>query len=228
MDDAELTYDVLRDNNTWVNCAEGEVELLDPAPAGVHRQGLAAGSHGRYQVRITDSNGNMLWSPVSNTVTVGNGVAERLRRAVVADGAEHLWRLGEPSGNTALDWAGFDDLTMNGGYTRGADGAIIGDSDMSTTFGGTSGYRGRQLAIPGPDVFSLEAWFRTTTNSGGKIVSFGNDKTGTSDQLRPAHLHGAAGRIYFGVYNNGSYTVTRRSLNDGQWHQAVGTIGPTA
>ena len=36
------------------------------------------------------------------------------------------------------------------------------------------------------------------------------------------------GRITFGVYNNGSYTATSPSaLNDGQWHQAVGTMGPT-
>ena len=46
----------------------------------------------RYQVRITDPNGNILWSPVSNTVTVSNGspsaysdtVSRRRRPASVA------------------------------------------------------------------------------------------------------------------------------------------------
>ena len=39
------------------------------------------------------------------------------------------------------------------------------------------------------------------------------------------------GKVWFGVYNNGSYTVnTANSLNDGQWHHVVGTMdttGPT-
>ena len=34
--------------------------------------------------------------------------------------------------------------------------------------------------VPGPQTFSIEAWFKTTTNDGGKIVGFGNAQTGGS------------------------------------------------
>ena len=52
-------------------------------------------------MRITDSDGNILWSPVSNTVTVGTGSPSAYAQKVVDDGASHLWRLGEPSGATS-------------------------------------------------------------------------------------------------------------------------------
>ena len=44
-DDEELTYEVLRNNNTWVQHHEGEVELLDPAARRVHRQEPDARGH---------------------------------------------------------------------------------------------------------------------------------------------------------------------------------------
>ena len=77
-------------------------------------------------------------------------------------------------------------------------------------------------------MFSLETWFRTTTTSGGKIVGFGNANTGTSTNYDRHIYMEPNGRITFGVYNNGSYTATSPgALNDGQWHQAVGTMGPS-
>ena len=42
----------------------------------------------RYQVRITDPDGNFLWSPVSNTVTVGSGSPSAYAQKVIDDGAE--------------------------------------------------------------------------------------------------------------------------------------------
>ena len=117
---------------------------------------------------------------------------------------------------------------MSGGYTRGADGAIIGDTDKSTNFGGGDGFGATASPIPGPDVFSVETWFRTTTTSGGKIVGFGNANTGTSTNYDRHIYMEPDGRITFGIYNNGSYTATSPgALNDGQWHQAVGTMGPS-
>ena len=77
-------------------------------------------------------------------------------------------------------------------------------------------------------MFSVETWFRTTTTSGGKLVGFGNANTGTSTNYDRHIYMEPDGRITFGIYNNGFYTATSPSaLNDGQWHQAVGTLGPT-
>ena len=227
-DDETLTYEVLRNNNTWVNTQTAKSNFWTLPRIGFVDKNLTPGTSVRYQVRITDPNGNILWSPVSNTVTVGTGSASAYADAVRADGAEHLWRLGEPSGSSALDYAGFDDLTMTGGYTRGADGAIIGDTDKSTTFGGSDGFGVTPAPIAGPDVFSIETWFRTTTTNGGKLVGFGNNNVGTSTNYDRHIYMEPDGRLTFGVYNNGSYTASSPSaLNDGQWHHAVGTMGPS-
>ena len=227
-DDETLTYEVLRNNNTWVDTQTAKSNFWTLPRIGFVDKGLTPGTSVRYQVRITDSAGNILWSPVSNTVTVGNGSASAYADAVRADGAEHLWRLGEPSGSSALDYAGFDDLTMTGGYTRGADGAIIGDTDKSTTFGGSDGFGVTPAPIAGPDVFSVETWFRTTTTNGGKLVGFGNNNVGTSTNYDRHIYMEPNGRLTFGVYNNGSYTASSPgALNDGQWHHAVGTMGPS-
>ena len=101
---------------------------------------------------------------------------------------------------------------MNGGYTRGADGAIIGDTDKATTFGGSDGFGATPAPIAGPDVFSVEAWFKTTTTSGGKIVGFGNANTGTSTNYDRHVYMEPDGRITFGVYHDGFFTATSPSL----------------
>ncbi|WP_460966865.1 PKD domain-containing protein [Pedococcus soli] len=226
-DDKNLKYEVLRNNNTWVYTTTGDSNFWTLPTMGFVDKGLTPGTTVRYQVRVTDPDGNILWSPVSNTVTVGSGSPSAYAQKVLDDGANHLWRLGEPSGS-AIDWAGFDDLTMSGGLTRGADGAVIGDTDKSTSFGGADGLGATTSPVVGPDVFSVESWFRTTTTSGGKIVGFGNANTGLSNNYDRHIYMEPDGRVTFGVYNNGFFTVTSpTSLNDGQWHQVVGSLDPS-
>ena len=229
-DNEELTYDVLRDNTTWVNTSKIKTNFWTLPTSGFIDTGLTPGSQHYYQVRITDSFGNAVWSPKSNTVTISSngGATSAYSSDVTGDGASHYWRLGESSGATAYDYAGFDDDTLSGGYTRGTSGAISGDADKSTTFDGNNAYAVNSSAVKGPDVFSEEVWFRTTTTSGGKIVGFGDNATGTSSNYDRHIYMDTSGRLWFGVYNNGSYTVnTNNALNDGQWHHAVGTMGPT-
>ena len=224
-DDETLTYEVLRDNNTWVHTTTGKGYFWSLPKMGFIDTGLDPGSTHRYQVRITDPDGNIQWSPVSNTVTVGTGAQSAYSASVTGDGAQHFWRIGEPSGSTGIDYAGFDDVSFNGTYTRGQTGAISGDSDGSTNFDGSSGYAVNSAAVTGPDLFSVEAWFRTTSTSGGKIISFGNQPTGTSNNYDRHAYMDPQGRVWFGVYNNGMYTVnTAQSLNDGQWHHVVGSL----
>ncbi len=226
-DDETLKYEVLRNNNTWVHTQTAKSNFWTLPRLGFVDKGLTPGTSVRYQVRITDAAGNVLWSPVSPTVTVGTGAPSAYAASVRDDGAEHLWRLGESSGATVLDHAGFDDATLSGGYTRGQTGALIGESDGSTAFNGSDGVAVNSAAVEGPNVFSVEAWFRTTTGSGGKIVGFGNNATGTSTNYDRHIYMSPNGRVTFGVWNNGAYTVTTpNALNDGEWHHVAGTMGP--
>ncbi len=73
MDDRTLTYDVLRDNNTWVYSTTGDSNFWTLPKMGFIDKNLPVGSTHKYQVRITDPNGNTLWSPISNTVTIASG-----------------------------------------------------------------------------------------------------------------------------------------------------------
>ena len=97
---------------------------------------------------------------------------------------------------------------MSGGYTRGADGAIIGDTDKSTSFGGTDGYRGHRAPIAGPDVFSVEAWFRPRRPAAARSSASATPTPAQSTNYDRHIYMEPDGRITFGVYNNGSYTVS--------------------
>ena len=113
--------------------------------------------------------------------------------------------------------------------TRGAAGAIIGDTDQASTFSGTAnGLRVVQPdAAAGPNTFTAEAWFKTTTNQGGKILGFGSSSTGSSSNYDRQVYMTNAGQLYFGVYPDGVQTLNthERRYNDGQWHHVVGLAG---
>ncbi len=228
-DNESLTYDVFRDNaGTPVYTTQIKSNFWTLPTAGFTDAGLAPGSTHTYQVRISDPFGNTLWSPKSNVVTISSGAQGQYTQDVLAAGASHYWRLGEPSGTTAYDWAGFDDANLTGGVTRGTPGAITGDSDGSSTFDGSTGSAVDPNAIVGPNVFTESAWINTTSTTGGKIVGFGDQQTGLSSSY-DRHLYmDASGRVSFGVYNGGVYTIkTSAALNDGQWHQVIGTLDAT-
>ncbi len=72
------------------------------------------------------------------------------------------------------------DLTVTGA-TRGAAGPNLANANKATTFGGTdASYASSKTLEPSKDTLSIEAWFKTTSTSGGKIVGFGNSSTGNS------------------------------------------------
>ena len=68
-------------------------------------------------------------------------------------------------------------------------------------------------------------WFRTTTQSGGKLIGFGSGQTGSSGTY-DRHVYLAnSGRVYFGVYANAVKTVSSpKAYNDGTWHLAVASL----
>lgn len=108
----------------------------------------------------------------------------------------------------------------------------FGNSNRVSDFNGTSAcltQGSRQSAIPGPNVFSLEAWFNTTKRSNGRIIGFGsayegNYSSGNSDR----HIYiDKDGRIVFGTWP-GDFRLTTspqgKNYADGKWHHVVGTI----
>ena len=228
-DNQNLTYDVYRDKGT---AAEKKIKTVQASTnfwtlptLTVSDGGAPAGDH-TYRVRITDEFGNELLSPVSNTVTVTSSVGAYGSR-VVQDGASSYWRLGETSGSTAYDIVGGADAAKQSGVTFGAAGALAGDSNKAATFSGTtSGYLGAGSTATGaPSTFTTEAWFKTTSTKGGKIIGFGSAKTGSSTSYDRQVYLANNGKVVFGVSSNANKVITSpTAYNNGAWHQVTASL----
>jgi PKD repeat protein len=228
-DNSTLTYAVYRDGSgTPIYTTKADSSVWNKPALGFVDTGLAPGSTHSYRVRATDPNGNTVIGDGAS-VTVTSTPASAYTSTVLGQGASSLWRLDETSGTNVYDWAGYNDQTAGSGVTRGAAGAT-GDGDRASTFSGDSnGLSATKNAVQGPQTFSVEAWFKTTTTAGGKIVGFGSSNTGLSSSY-DRHLYmNPDGTVSFGIYNGNTSTISSaKALNDGTWHQIIGTLDPSA
>jgi len=227
-DDATVRYDLYRQSTSTPPIHTQTVTApfwSQPAMSFVDK-GVTPGSSQRYRVIATDPWGNASMSDWF-TVTVSDAPVSDYARQVLADEPSSYWRFGEPSGTAVYDWTGTNDLTTTAGVSRGAAGAPVGDPDTAATFPGTTaGTAATRTAAQAPNVFSVEAWFRTTSTTGGKIIGYGNRPTGGSGSY-DRHVYMASnGRLTFGVYPGAARTITSAgSYNDGAWHHVVATLG---
>lgn len=81
---------------------------------------------------------------------------------------------------------------------------------------------------PGPQTFSISAWFKTTT-AGGYITGFGSSATGSSTNVDRVIYIGTDGKLYFGVQPVATKKTinTIAAYNDGNWHHVVATFSTT-
>jgi hypothetical protein len=144
--------------------------------------------------------------------------------AVAADSPTLWYQLGDRSPATAQDVSA---TPHNGIYQGGVTLGVPGPTSCATaaSFDGSTGYVSNANIVTSPATFSLEVWFNTTTKNGGLLAGFGSAVTGASGNYdRHIYLNNA-GQIYFGVSSNQTVHSTT-AYNDGNWHQAVATIGP--
>jgi PKD repeat protein len=225
-DDPTLTYQVLRDSSTTpVYTTSAYSPFWAPPALGFIDTGLTPGSSHTYKVKVLDSYGNNTLGPKSAAVTISNAAVSAYSQTVIADGANLYYPLDEASGTTVYDHAGFADGVAGSDVTRNVAGAIPGDS--ASSFPGTAtGIVATKTPIDGPNVFTIEAWVKTTSTTGGKIVGFGSANTGDSGSYdRHIYMDGS-GRVTFGVYPGGVQTVqSAPGLNDGNWHLITASLG---
>ncbi len=119
---------------------------------------------------------------------------------------------------------------QNDGIPTNAPTAVADRYGVATTaysFNGTNQWVETSTQVTDPQTFSISAWFKTTTTSGGKIVGFTNSQDGGGQYDRHLYMTNG-GLLYFGVYVNGFNTVnTTTAYNDGFWHHAVVTLSAT-
>jgi hypothetical protein len=231
-DDGVLTYQVIRDgdranpvfstsvrSSRWHKPALG---FTDPAPQ--------PGSTVAYRVHAVDSDGNVLPSfSASITVPEPQGAMTTYAGAVLADRPTAYWRFGAGGAAGQTDLAGGSPLQLGAG-TAPAAGALPGDPD-ATAFDGTAAAIGTTAnKLEAPTSFTVSAWIRTTSTSPGRVAGFSTEPAATSNTRYTDRLLylGSTGRIHFGTNpQQGRRTISSPTpVNDGKWHQVVGTFSP--
>ncbi len=230
-DTGTLTYRVYRDGGT-TPIGTVTAESWPWARPVVHYRdaGLTAGSTHTYRVTASDGTHTTAKSAASAPVTVAStSPSSTYRRTVLDSIPAFYWRLDETSGTTAAD------SSPNGrngiyepGTTLGAVGAITGSTDTAVSLDGSKGLVTSAQSAANPQVFTIECWFKTTTNTGGKLVGFGSSQTGMSANYDRHVYMMNDGQVVFGVYAGKIVAIeSPRSYNDGQWHHVVAVLGPS-
>ncbi|RWZ50892.1 PKD domain-containing protein [Labedella phragmitis] len=229
-DNALLTYQVIRNNQTAtpVYTTTASSNFYTRPIMSFTDTGLTPGASYNYRIRAIDPYGNYAQgNPVTVTANEEGTIGE-YAQGVLDDNPASFWPLGESSGTAGHDWVAGDDLTIAGTVTRGTAGQEAASANTATSFAGSDGTFAVSTAVqPGPNTFTAEAWIKTTSTSGGKIIGFGNNKTGDSSSYDRHVYMDNAGRINFGVYTGNTQVVTSgASYNDDQWHHVVASMGP--
>ena len=220
-DNYTLSYALYREGTATPVYTTSAQSVWWPLPSfSVDDNTVTAGQTYRYRVVTTDPDGNSVTSPWAS-VTVPSSI-HAYPAQILADGASHYWRLGA-AGNWP-DYAGAMDLANVGTVTSQA-GAIIADSDPATGFSGSASFGASTAREDGPQTFTAEAWFKTTSTSGGKIVGFGDANTGSSSNYDRHIYMQNDGRLTFGVYPGTVRVITSATAyNDGAWHHVAASL----
>jgi hypothetical protein len=189
--------------------------------------GLTPGSTHTYTYLATDGTHNTARSPASGSVTVASSnPALSYQQTALNDHPSFYWPLND-SGSTAADATGNGNTgTYEPGTTQGAAAPFTGQN--GTAFDGKTGLVTSNQQVTGPQTFSVEGWFKTTTNTGGKLIGFGNNQTGASGNYDRHIYMMNDGQLVYGIWNNQTETIeTPNVYNDGQWHYVVATYDAT-
>jgi PKD repeat protein len=248
-DNSTLTYAVTRDSSTTpIYTTTVNSEFWNRPALSYTDKNLTPGSTHSYKVRVTDPFGNTVLS-AATSVTIGSATTDAYTASVLASAPLAFWPLSEPAGSAlGYDHAGGADLTMGAHGTFGVAGPHAGSSAVS--FQGdpttpsqfvngaltdpinstsTSGTIGNAAPLA---TYSIEAWAKTTSATGGMIAGDGLWQTGDSWVEDRVLYFDKNGDLRFGAFNNGptnngldSTIVSPTPYNDGSWHYIVGTLG---
>lgn len=229
-DNRRLTYEVLRGSSLASSVPVATI-AQDTAwwsrPTMSFTDDTAApGGTETYRIRVKDAFDNVVTgNPVSVTVPAGTPSGRAYSKAVRSDGASGYWRLNEATGAPGYDRAGVNDLTIATTATRGVAGGLVGDSDLAVSFAGSGTVPAAATLVgAAPQTFSEEAWFKTSSTTGGKIIGYGSSRTASSGTADRNIYLTSNGRLAFGVTAASTLTTTT-TYNNGEWHHVVGTLG---
>ncbi|HET7901839.1 MAG TPA: LamG domain-containing protein [Candidatus Nanopelagicales bacterium] len=236
-DDTDLVVRLYRDGGTTPIQTRDVHSLFWRRPVVTFVDtGVAVGTAHTYTADVVEKTGPQA-SPksVASPSVTARATLTSYPAAVAADAPTFFWRLGENAGPVAADTSpgALGGGTYANGISYGAAGPVS-DATAVTTDGAGGLISSNQTSAP--TAFSVEAWFRTTTTRGGKIIGFGDrasgfdaDRNTLLSKKYDRHVYMTnAGKLVFGVRNSGGSRVelvSSKAYNDGAWHQVVGTQG---
>lgn len=182
----------------------------------------------------TDTSSAFLARVVNSTDTAASAPFFTCREANTAPASDlFVYPLAETGGTAAADVSGNSrpGTYTAGGVTYGATGPCGRDTpNRAITLDGSSGYvSGPTQSQAGPAEFTVEVWFKTTTTRGGKLIGFGNLRTGQSASYDRHVYMSNAGSLLFGVFPGAVRTVVSPAgYNDGAWHHVAASLSGTA
>lgn len=147
--------------------------------------------------------------------------------AVTSRAPSVYWPFDETSGSPQDASGNAAHGTASGsGVTRRQASAL--GSGTAWAFDGTAGCVVGSTTFTNPIRFSMSAWFRTTSTTGGYLLGFSEVATATPGTVatnRDRHVYlSATGQVVAGTTGNQIIT-SPASYNDGQWHHVAFTRG---
>jgi hypothetical protein len=159
----------------------------------------------------------------------GNAAATNQQNAVGVWDANYtgVWHLSEGPTGTAPQFkdstSKTDNGTAQGSIAAGAQ--VAGKIDGSLTLDGTSDYISTANTATVPNNDTIEVWFKTSTASGKKIISYEDTQTGTGSSNYDRMLWvGTDGKLRFAAVYSGpvvQIATSTATVTNGAWHQAV-------
>jgi len=187
-----------------------------------------AADSGEYRVRVSNLAGSILSDPANlEVVTVPE---QPYATVVLADGPVAYWRLGESSGDVAVDEKGLHPGTYLNSVLLGQAGALVGDPNLAAGF--SAGLQTKVDVEWGPDlndfIFSVECWAKVTGGAG----NYRSPVTSRADLPQRGYIFYAANNNTWQFWtgrgdSSGWDNLAGPAVVEGQWVHLVGTYDGT-
>lgn len=229
-DNQNLTYSVYRnDQAAPIGTVNASSVFWNQPTLSYLDSTVKTGVNYTYKVVVSDPNGN---KKTSDPITVTPlAPAENYKKSVLASSPLLYWRLNETTGTGSVSLGtSKNNLVVRSHVTKGTAGNLAPNTSM--TFIGdnlSQGYSAARAAMTTP-AYTVEAWVKTTSKTGGVILSQGNLAYGNSAVYDRSLYMTTTGQFGMSITNGTArpnmITLTNKAYNDGKWHHVVAQNDP--
>jgi hypothetical protein len=177
--------------------------------------------------KLTDAGGEgLVGSGTSQSFKLTQGYTSQLNQGislvVLPNSTYAYWPFDTGVGSVAYDVS----MNSDNGTLVGAPAWTTGIVGQGVILNGSSQYVSTANTVVNPTTFTVEAWFKSTSVSGGELIGFGDAQSGSSANVDRVVYLTSAGKITFGTKPGSFKTVTTAaSYNDGSWHHVAASLG---